>query len=171
MSSPAGESHRRCDLGGGTGSWPTAGLWGSEGVRFHLSMRWAVVDDAASQLKAGTILSGQYRLHAVDVGKDRFGKCHRKALLIQDNGSPLQRRPSATMSQRKSWTRRISRRAGRMSAERNKMRGSHRTPGFLVKPRVRVHSASDAIVPRRTRYSRPESARASPSIFGPSPQD
>ena len=78
----------------------------------HFSMRLAVVDDAVYQMKEGTILSGQCRLHAVDVGKDRFGKCHRKALLIQDNGAPLQRRPSATMSQRKSWTRRISRREG-----------------------------------------------------------
>ncbi len=36
-------------------------------------------------------MGGQYHLHAVEVGKDRFGKCHRKALLIQVMGSPLQR--------------------------------------------------------------------------------
>lgn len=88
----------------------------------HCSMRLAVVDDAVYQMKEGTVLSGQYCPPALDVGKDPFGNCHRKALLIYDNGTVLQRRPSATMSQRKSWTRDISRRAGRMSAERNKMR-------------------------------------------------
>jgi hypothetical protein len=85
-------------------------------------MRLAVVDNAVYQMKEGTILSGQYCLHALDVGKDPFGNCHPKALLIYNNGTALQRRPSATMSQRKSWDRDISRRAGCMSAERSKMR-------------------------------------------------
>ena len=88
----------------------------------HCSMRLAVVDDAVYQMKEGTILSGQYCLHALDVGKDPFGNCHRKALIIYDHGTALQRRPSTTMSQRKSWNRAVSRRAGRMSAERNMMR-------------------------------------------------
>lgn len=36
-------------------------------------------------------MGGQYHLYAVEVGKDRFGTCYRKALLIQIKGSPLQR--------------------------------------------------------------------------------
>ena len=50
-----------------------------------------LADDAAYQMKEGTIMGGQYHLHAVEVAKDRFGKCYCKALLIQVKGSPLQR--------------------------------------------------------------------------------
>jgi hypothetical protein len=50
-----------------------------------------LADDAACQMKEGTIMGGQYHLHTVEIGKDWFGKCYRKALLIQVKGSPLQR--------------------------------------------------------------------------------
>jgi len=36
-------------------------------------------------------MGGQSHLHAVEVGKERLGKCYREALLIQVKGSPLQR--------------------------------------------------------------------------------
>jgi hypothetical protein len=49
-----------------------------------------LTDDAACQMKEGALMGGQYHLHAVEVGKDRFGERHRKALLIQVKGSPLQ---------------------------------------------------------------------------------
>jgi hypothetical protein len=57
----------------------------------HCLMRLAVVDDAVDQMKEGTILSGPYCLPALDVGKDPFRNCHRKGLLIYDNGTVLQR--------------------------------------------------------------------------------